>query len=344
MKKKRRKKLSVLGLFLLLSLLFVGQIAVQGAVKQGWQKENNKWYYYVNGKKKTGRMKDPKTGKEYYLDKSQGGAMLTGWRKVGKYYYYFGTDGAIRHGWQRVNGRMRYFYNKSGAMAMGKTVGGRKVNSHGAWEAVIVLDPGHSSVVASGVEPLGPGSSTMKAKDTSGTQGVATGVEEYRLTMEVSKQLQAELKKRGYYRTYLTHQGGKAISCIQRTEVANNKNADAYVRIHANGSDSSSANGALTICTTQSNPWVGKTLYTKNKKLAEAVLDSYIKATGARREYVWYTDEMTGNNWSKVPCTLIELGYMSNPTEDKKMQTASYQQKMVQGIANGIDRYFGIAS
>ena len=44
---------------------------------------------------------------------------------------------------------------------------------------------------------------------------------------------------------------------------------------------------------------------------------------------------MTGNNWSKVPTTLIELGYMSNPAEDRLMQTAAYQQRMIRGISKG---------
>lgn len=342
------KKRWLMAMVLFCAALLLASSPVLAAAKQGWKKENNKWYYYVDGRKKTGRITDPKTGKEYYLDKKQNGAMLTGWRKVGKYYYYFGTDGAIRHGWQRVNGRMRYFYGKSGAMAVDRSVSGRTVNEHGAWLAVIVLDPGHSSVVAGGMEPLGPGSSTMKSKDTSGTQGVATGVEEYRLNMDIARQLQTELKKRGYYRTFLTHQGGKAMSCIQRTQVANSKKADAYLRIHANGSENQSANGAMTICTTQNNPWVNKSLYTKNKKLSGCVLDAYTAATGIRKdsigsEGIWFTDEMTGNNWSSVPCTLIEMGYMSNPEEDKKMQDEAFRKKMVQGIANGIDRYFGIA-
>ena len=101
--KRKTQRKWFLGLLLLLCGVFLAAISVSAAPKQGWVKQNNKWYYYVDGKKKTGRITDPATGKEYYLDKKQGGAMLTGWKKVGKYYYYFGTDGAIRHGWQRVN-------------------------------------------------------------------------------------------------------------------------------------------------------------------------------------------------------------------------------------------------
>ena len=58
------------------------------------------------------------------------------------------------------------------------------------------------------------------------------------------------------------------------------------------------------------------------------------------QRHVCETDELSGNNWSKVPTTLIELGFMSNPSEDRKMQTSTYQKKMVKGMANGIKAYF----
>lgn len=52
-------------------------------------------------------------------------------------------------------------------------------------------------------------------------------------------------------------------------------------------------------------------------------------------------DTMTGINWSEIPVTIIELGFMSDAEEDRQMQDASMQNNMVQGIADGLDRYFG---
>ena len=49
---------------------------------------------------------------------------------------------------------------------------------------------------------------------------------------------------------------------------------------------------------------------------------------------------MTGLNWSKVPVTLVEVGYMTNPEEDVLLSKDSYRNKITEGIANGIDLYF----
>ena len=58
--------------------------------------------------------------------------------------------------------------------------------------------------------------------------------------------------------------------------------------------------------------------------------------------WVLYAIMFTGINWSEVPVTIIELGFMSNASEDKLMQDQTMQNNMVQGIANGIDAYFGL--
>ena len=151
-------------------------------------------------------------------------------------------------------------------------------------------------------------------------------------------QLKEVLEQRGYQVVLTRESNNVPISCVQRAEVANNLNADVYVRIHANGSENSNAKGAMTICTTPNNPY-NASIYGESKALSEAILDKYCEVTGCNKEYVWETDTMSGNNWSQVPVTIVEMGYMSNPEEDVLMQTAEYQQKMVQGIADGIDAY-----
>lgn len=209
-------------------------------------------------------------------------------------------------------------------------------NSH-----VVVIDPGHQGQGDSTTEPNGPGSSTMKARVAGGTHGTTTGVYEYQLTLAISQQLQAELEKRGYtvYLTRTSHDVN--ISNMERAQYATNVGGEIAVRIHANGVDNASVSGAMALAPSSANPYIAY-LADSSWNLSKCILDAYCAATGMRNQGVSTSDTMTGINWSTVPVTILEMGYMTNPTDDVNMEDPAYQARMVQGIADGIDAYFGL--
>ena len=309
--------------------------------------EDKGWYRVEKGMVNwdyTGGAQRPENGNWYYIRDGKLDWSYTGLdtAKDNKVYFY---QNGVRKNKESIewNGETYYFDTKTAAMLYSV----KQINEGLLYAAsisngkIIALDPGHSYVIPAGVEPLGPGSGAMKEKDTYGTIGWATGLKEADLNLAVATKLRSELLKRGYSVILTREDNNTAVSCVDRTNVANTIGADAYIRLHGNG-DSSGKSGALTMCITSANTWQSAH-YAECSRLSENVLDEYCKETGLAKIGVWYVDTLTGNNWAQVPTTLIEMGNMCNGNDDRWMADETNQFTMAEGIANGIDVFFNFS-
>lgn len=236
-----------------------------------------------------------------------------------------------------VKGRVRA--RRPGDVVISATSGGKTITADLKVTAgyTIGIDPGHQVKGNSATEPIGPGSSTVKPKVSGGTRGVSTGKSEYQLTMEIAQKLKKELEKRNYKVVMTRDTNEVDISNAERAKLLNGE-CDIAVRIHADGS-AASAHGASALYPSASNPYCSA-ISEQSEKLSRQLLDSYCAATDISNRGLSVRDDLTGTNWSTIPVSLIELGFMTNVFDDEYMSSEKGQEYMVKGLADGIDAYF----
>lgn len=204
---------------------------------------------------------------------------------------------------------------------------------------IVAIDAGHQAKGNPEKEPVGPGSSTMKAKVAAGATGISTKLPEYQLTLAVARKVEDLLEERGYQVVMIRQTNDVNISNAERAKLANESGADVFVRIHANSLDSPGVRGTLSMCQTEKNPYNGE-LHDQSYRLSRSITDAICAATGFKNRGVQETDTMSGINWCTIPVSIVEMGFMSNPEEDQLMAQEEYQDLIAGGIANGIDAYF----
>lgn len=200
---------------------------------------------------------------------------------------------------------------------------------------IIVIDPGHADHSNSETEPMAPGSSEMKIKDGGGAEGVATATPEYLVNMNVAVALKNILQQKGYTVIMTKTQNSESLGNVDRAKIGNNANASLVIRIHADSVDNNSVKGASMLVPSPINDNTKK-IYSESMRCGQIVLNTLVNEVGMNNRGVTETDQMTGFNWSTVPVILVEMGFLSNLDEDKLLSSSSYENKLANGLANGI--------
>lgn len=204
---------------------------------------------------------------------------------------------------------------------------------------IVCIDAGHQQKADLSLEPIGPGATEMKEKVRGGGTGVVTRVPEYQRTLEVSMRLRDKLQAAGIQVVMVRTTSDVNIANSERALIGNRVGAALTVRVHFDSSSTQSVRGISTLYPS-GNAWCAP-IEPDSRRAATLVEDSVCAATGAKKRGLFGRGDMTGFNWSKVPTIIVECGFLSNPDDDKLAAQAAYQDKLAQGIANGVIKYLG---
>jgi len=203
---------------------------------------------------------------------------------------------------------------------------------------IIVLDPGHQSLMKDVDIPIAPGETETRKDFAIGTRGVVTGVFEYEVVLDVAIALKEELEVRGAQVILTRETHDVLISNADRAQIANDAGADALIRIHCDGAENQSARG-ISVLYPGSKYIKDEAMLKDSLALSKAILKRTVAETKAKDRGVIERNDLVGFNYCRVPCTLIEMGFMTNPEEDRLLNDKDYQMKLVRGIAQGIQDY-----
>ena len=208
----------------------------------------------------------------------------------------------------------------------------------------IVIDPGHS-IGRHLTKKVPDGRGGSKACNTSGT-ATNSGYPEHIANWKVTLILQTELQEKGAT-VHLTKKDDHADKvCVDRRgQIPNEKHADAFLSIHANGSQSSAPHGFFVMV---SNPPLNSAQGEPSRKLARAVSEG-LRGAGLSPSTIFGANpvprsDLATLNFAKVPAVMVELGEMRNPQDAQRLSTPQGQQQYASGLAKGIISFLSTSS
>ena len=325
--------------------------------KQGWIKESNTWYYYNTD----GTLARNKWVGNYWLG-ADGRMATNSW--VDNNRYYVGTNGAwikdARHPEEKKQGWVKesntwYYYNTDGTLARNKWAGNYWLGADGRMSTNSWVDNNRYYVGADGawVKDASRDKNTKRAifldpgHGGSDSGAVENGVREKDLTLSVYNKVSSRLASLGY--TVLTSRNtDKDVGLVSRADQANKSNADMFLSIHFNAGGRGTAYGIETYYYKHEQgyePEINKDNHNsperieKSRKLANKIQQNLLYKTGAYDRGVKRASFAVLRETS-IPSILVELGFIDNQEEVNKIKTNEYQEKLADGIVDGIVEYY----
>ncbi|HFJ9425344.1 N-acetylmuramoyl-L-alanine amidase [Bacillus cereus] len=203
---------------------------------------------------------------------------------------------------------------------------------------LVVIDPGHQQKANLNLEPIGPGATTQKYKVTDGTTGVVTKKREAVLVLEMAFVLKEKLEAKGMQVLMTRTSQDVDISNKERATLANDHKANLFLRLHADGSENPNQSGFAVLTPAEGSPYT-KEIYAESLQISQTIVKKMRENQQVKVNGIKFRDDLSGFNWSKVPGVLLELGFMSNHEEDKKLSDPQYVNSLLQSVTDSVDEY-----
>ena len=308
-----------------------GVYYADGKPANWWYDDGTDWFFFQNGKKFTGYGKDNAGAHNFVNGKYAEEKKVPTTGYVNGVYY---ADGKPANWWYDDGTDWFFFQNGKKFTGYGKDNAGAHNFANGKYvkednkntKRAIFLDPGHGG---------------------SDSGAVSNGLREKDLTLSVYNKVSSRLASLGY--SVLTSRNtDKGVGLVDRADQANKSNADMFLSIHFNAGGRGASYGIETYyykARPEYTPAINKDKHNdperleKSRKLAQKIQQSLVSKTGAfdrgvKRETFAVLRE------TSIPSILVELGFIDNQEEANKIKTNEYQEKLADGIVDGIVAYY----
>lgn len=203
----------------------------------------------------------------------------------------------------------------------------------------ICIDPGHQSRIISAMVPIAPGQERMMPNYNIGTVGAATHNFEYAVVLETALELEKALRALGAKVVLTRASNDELVGNLERTQIAAEAGADITISLHCDGHEDGEIHG-LSVLHPGDKYIKDSELLEKSRILSQTILKHTVKETKTRDRGLSPRNDLIIFNYSKNPVVLIEMGFLTNPEEDRLLNSEEYRRKLIDGIIQGVLEYF----
>ncbi len=201
---------------------------------------------------------------------------------------------------------------------------------------VIGINPGHQIQTITKLYPLAPGSSKKAYGVKTGATGQYTHQHEYQVVLKVGLKLRDLLEADGATVVMTRTKNDVMLTNIDRARMLNKAGVDVALQLHNDSVPNVPGKTGVTGYIRSTGNWVEE-----SRALCKRLCKGISKATGFKNNGLRVYNDYMSLNWTTTPSVLLEMGYLSNRSDDEKLAKKSFRKKLAQGIYDGLCAYFG---